>query len=165
MPSCNANFLMTCAHNFIIVALKHICIELELTSKKKRRLIEDEYGVHTLNDLLRLESRLENGELGSMVEVIKEKLLVAAAWRRKYPEVVVSEHFCSDVWDEYVESCEGNEVSMDADLKGNDVSVDAEVDGSKDHTDLHTNDGVSMDVEMKVSLLIPLELNSFHAKF
>lgn len=92
-----------CSQFSLFVALKHICIELGLASKKNCRLIADDYGVHTLNDLLRLESRLESGELGSMVEVIKQKLLVAAVWRRKNPGVVVSEHFCDDVWDDWLE--------------------------------------------------------------
>ena len=134
---------------FIAVVLKHICRELYL-DKKNCRLIEDKYGMHNLDDLLRLESRLENGELGSMVEEIKQKLLVAAKWRRKNPEVDVSEQFCSDVWDDWVESCEGNDASMDAEVEGKDVNVDAEMDVNKDvSTD---------DAEMNVSLL---SMNSY----
>lgn len=47
---------------------------------------------------------------------IKKKLMLAAEWVRKNPGVVVSEHFCSDVWDDWVKSCESNEVGMDAEM-------------------------------------------------
>ena len=101
---------------FTAFVSKHICTELGLSSKKKLRLINDEYGIRNPDDLLRLESRLENGDLGSMEVEIKKKLLVAAEWILKNPGVVVSEHFCSDVWDDWVKSSESNEVGMDAEM-------------------------------------------------
>jgi hypothetical protein len=135
---------------FVALVSKHICEELELSSKKKRRLIADEYGIRNLNDLLQLESRLDDGELGSMEEEMKQKLVVAATWKRENPEKEVLE-FCSDVWDDYKRK--------DAEINGNDFTS-AEMDGSvvdaqKVCQAIGTTDvGVCMDAQMKVSLPI-----------
>ena len=123
---------------FVALASKHICEELELSSKKKRRLIEDEYGIRNLNDLLQLETRLEKGELGSMEEEMKQKLVVAATWRRENPEKDVLE-FCSDVWDDYKDKS----VEMDG-------RVDVEPQKVCD-TIGTADDSVCMDAKMKVS--------------
>jgi len=39
------------------------------------------------------------------VEEIKHKLLMAAEWRRKYPEVDVLEDFDEDGWNDWKKSC------------------------------------------------------------
>ena len=97
--------------------------------KNKRRLIEEEYKILTLNDLIQLESRLANGELGSMPGGIKELFVKAAKWRRCNPDLDVFEEFDDDVWEEFCDNCSDDDCDFDYDR------VD------------------TMDTEMKVSLL------------
>ncbi len=144
---------MTCAHKFAIL-FKRLCSEIGFRVKKRRQ-IATEYDICNLDDLLQLKSRLENGELRSMAEDIKQKLLLAAVWRRRNPDVNVMEDFDEDVWDDWLESCKDNGVKMDAGLnvsllsEDNDDRIDADV---IDLRLLSEDDGDGMDPEMNVSL-------------
>ncbi len=129
---------------------KRLCSEIGFRVKKRRQ-IAAEYGIRNLDDLLHLKSRLGNGELRSMAEEIKQKLLLAAVWRRRNPEVNVMEDFDEDVWDDWVKSFKDDGDRMDAEVN---VSL------------LSEDDGDRMDAEMNVSLFsvesshLSLTLNS-----
>jgi len=82
------------------------------------------------------------------VDEIKHKLLMAAEWRRKYPEVDVLEDFDEDVWNDWKKSCNedvrnGGENSCNNYIIGMDAEMNVSLLSVIPHISLNSNSFVS----------------------
>lgn len=144
---CNNAIYHHICSQFCSLFRKRVCSEIGFRVKKRRQ-IATEYDICNLDDLLQLKFRLENGELRSMAEEIRQKLLLAAVWRRRNPEVNVMEDFDEDVWEDWVKSCKDAEVNVSLLSEDSDDRIVADI----NVTLLSEDDGDRMDAEMNVSL-------------